>query len=521
MRAAMPDATRMTMSADWFIEYRAGPALPQPRAPLHDGLELGRAVEQGLLLADPTVSRVHARVLRQQDRWLVVDLGSLGGTFVNEHRLTAHVPFPLLPRDRLRIGPWQFDVRDRARADGARTADAARDGEAARMTRISHRRDARLDWLLSLLTEIDTHSDRWAGRWLQRLAGLEGFPFAMLLARDAPDADPFGAWPADAKLAVIARDAVMNLSADELSVVADAHHQYLVAPVGNDAALIVATALDAEVSRVALLIDDAARVAALLLAQGQRGAMSARLTALGHELEQARAVQRRILPRPEGQVSQVSYAFDWRPGQAVGGDWVDVFALDAQRTVIALGDVAGSGFSAALLMGALQAFLRAAVVAYGDLVLAMRAANTWLLAHAGRGRFATLWIGVFDARTRSVTAVDAGHGFTFHHLNGDGFSRLQLRGTVPLGVDPGASFVPEIITLHGDARLVLLSDGVAETLEPRGAEFLDDALARALAGSDSAARDRTQLVTALLAGGEEPSDDATLLSVGWSYPEAK
>ncbi|GAB4168706.1 MAG: hypothetical protein Fur0032_07050 [Terrimicrobiaceae bacterium] len=77
---------------------------------LRDGLEIGRAVEGGILLADPAVSRRHARVVAGSGGWFIEDLSSRTGTFVNGKPVSSA---RLVVGDRVRVGPFclRFDGR--------------------------------------------------------------------------------------------------------------------------------------------------------------------------------------------------------------------------------------------------------------------------------------------------------------------------------------------------------------------------------------------------------------------------
>jgi hypothetical protein len=59
------------------------------RVPLVDGLTLGRGPANSLVLHEPNISRHHAEIIHQEEGWMLRDLGSTNGTYVNGHRITA------------------------------------------------------------------------------------------------------------------------------------------------------------------------------------------------------------------------------------------------------------------------------------------------------------------------------------------------------------------------------------------------------------------------------------------------
>ncbi|MCL6647804.1 MAG: FHA domain-containing protein [Chloroflexi bacterium] len=77
-------------------------------------LTLGRAEENGVVLADPAVSRRHAVLAWHEDAIALIDLGSLNGTTVNSVRLAAHRPFALRGGDQITIGPYRLMFEQRS-----------------------------------------------------------------------------------------------------------------------------------------------------------------------------------------------------------------------------------------------------------------------------------------------------------------------------------------------------------------------------------------------------------------------
>jgi hypothetical protein len=111
MRAACADACRRALGvADrWTRKTPAPlvlPAGPQLR------FTIGREPACDLTLADETVSRLHASLIRHEGNWLLDDLGSTNGTRLNGWRVTA--PTPVAPGDRVSFGAANFVVRAQA-----------------------------------------------------------------------------------------------------------------------------------------------------------------------------------------------------------------------------------------------------------------------------------------------------------------------------------------------------------------------------------------------------------------------
>ena len=130
---------------------------------------------------------------------------------------------------------------------------------------------------------------------------------------------------------------------------------------------------------------------------------------LKNDLEIARDIQQAMLPSGLYTAPGVETVGMSRPANTVGGDFYDILPLDDGRLVITLGDVAGKGSPAALLMALLLAMLRTLVdekLEPADLITRL---NVQVCRHAPGTRFITLFYAVFDPRSGSLTYVSAGH----------------------------------------------------------------------------------------------------------------
>ena len=124
-----------------------------------------------------------------------------------------------------------------------------------------------------------------------------------------------------------------------------------------------------------------------------------RLT-LKNDLEIARGIQQAMLPRAAFQAAGVDAFGMTRPANTVGGDFYDIQALPDGRVLFALGDVAGKGSPASLLMALLLAMMRTLVdEGFEGAALAARL-NAQIVKHAPTSRFVTLFFGVLNTATR-------------------------------------------------------------------------------------------------------------------------
>lgn len=235
---------------------------------------------------------------------------------------------------------------------------------------------------------------------------------------------------------------------------------------------------------------------------------------LKDDLEIAREIQQAMLPRAPYVAPGVEAFGLTRPANTVGGDFYDVLPLDDGRVAIAVGDVAGKGSPAALLMALLLAILRTLVdegLAPAALVTRL---NTQVARHAPPSRFVTLVYGVFEPSTGLLTYVNAGHLPPLVR-RADGTIERLTDGGVALGMfDQSEYHTGQALLLPGD-RFVLYSDGVTEAENPTGTPFEDTGFEAVLAAHADA--DPCELCSAIVAaverhaGDRSLADDVTLL----------
>jgi sigma-B regulation protein RsbU (phosphoserine phosphatase) len=191
---------------------------------------------------------------------------------------------------------------------------------------------------------------------------------------------------------------------------------------------------------------------------------------LKNDLEIARDIQQAMLPR--GLYSSGGFdAFGvTRPANTVGGDFYDILPRPDGRVVIAVGDVAGKGSPAALLMAILLAMLRTLLDEGLDAVPLIDRLNVQIVRHAPSSRFITLQFVSVDPRTGDLVAVNAGHlpGLILRRTGE--FDRLT-DGGIALGMFDNSRYAAQAARLEPEDLLVLYSDGITEAESPAGTPF--------------------------------------------------
>lgn len=191
---------------------------------------------------------------------------------------------------------------------------------------------------------------------------------------------------------------------------------------------------------------------------------------LKDDLEVARDIQQAMLPSGVYEAPGVETFGISRPANTVGGDFYDILPLGDGRVVVAVGDVAGKGSPAALLMALLLAMLRTLVderLEPSDLVTRL---NVQVSRHAPGTRFITLLYAVFDTRSGELTYVSAGHMPPLL-LRSDGTSTRLTEGGIALGMFPHSAYTTGRVMIRPDEVLAIYSDGITEAENPSGRPF--------------------------------------------------
>ncbi len=234
------------------------------------------------------------------------------------------------------------------------------------------------------------------------------------------------------------------------------------------------------------------------------------------ELEIAANVQQQLFPHQVHNLTTIDYDGHCVAAREVGGDYYDFLDAGDSTVGFVLGDVSGKGVPAALLMANLQACFRSqephALLQPAHM---LETVNRHFFDSTTAERFATLFFGIYDDRTRGLRYVNCGHVAPLLLRASGDLETLDPTAT-PIGAFRQWSCIERETCVRPGDTLLIYSDGVTEAEAPSGEEFGDERLVRCL--RDSRGQDPRSLVHRIVESVTEFShgsryDDVTVVAI--------
>jgi serine phosphatase RsbU (regulator of sigma subunit) len=460
-------------------------------------VSIGRASDCTIPIKDRYLSRRHAEIVMDNGAWLVKDLGSANGTYLNGNRVERDSP--LKNGDRIRLGDTEIVF-------------AAAEHNTDRMLAIANQHISAT--IAIPVNEIDnvTPGDRSDVSRLHTLTLL-----ARELIEDRPMAELFGfivervmqhLQPSRAALGLLAPDgksftavevrrqdqtdaselkishtllaevveekkalAFMDVGLDEKlsraqSIIMQGIHSIICAPVtvSNNVAgvlyvdyLFNQRSIEEEDVR---LVAQIARFAAIKLEQTRLREEAIQKRIIDEELRTASLIQKRLLaPAPSG-IKGYSFAGLNRACRTVSGDYYDFVVRPDGKIYFVIGDVSGKGVTAGLMMAGLQAAFRIYTKNDPDPALLVSQLNVALKENLPQSKFVTLFLGRLDTATGIIEYANAGHTPPIF-VRKDSAEELTDTDLL-LGVVTQAVYIKRTVQLEPGDALVLFTDGVSE-----------------------------------------------------------
>jgi sigma-B regulation protein RsbU (phosphoserine phosphatase) len=241
-----------------------------------------------------------------------------------------------------------------------------------------------------------------------------------------------------------------------------------------------------------------------------RAAMAAHSLRAGSERAAVRELQRSLVPAALPVIPGIEMAARYSPGTAVvGGDWYDVFTLPSGELGVVMGDVAGQGLRAAVIMGRMRSALRAYALEFDDPAEVLDKLDR-KMQHFEGGIMATVLYAICDRELRSARIASAGHWPPVLAAPECATALLEIAQGILIGVDEVPRRESTRVQIPSGAVLCFYTDGLVERRETT----IETNLARLCESVVPGPPDTVcASVMAALVGRETVRDDIALLTL--------
>lgn len=500
-----------------FLELvRSG--LPATRFAIEgDRAVIGRSSDCDVPLDVAAVSRRHAAILREQDRFFIEDLQSRNGTFLNDQRVLERAP--LADGDQLLICGQTFrfhgdhssgrgllggvdlsdlmedDTTKANRASVMATFDVSGGGSAS--WRLSAKPEVKLAALLEISNNLGKAMsvEEILPRLLDSLFKIfvqadRGFvvmrpkadgplvPVAEKSRREGDDqrmriSRTIVEQAIESRKAILSADASSDERFGMAQSIADfAIRSMICAPmISTDGEPLGVIQIDT-LNQKSRFTDEDLEVLAGVASQAAVSIDNAKMhhqvlsqQAMERDLELARRMQRALLPSEPPQVSGYCFFDYYQSARQVGGDYYDYVTLHDGRFAVIVGDVAGKGVSAALLMARLSSDVRFLLASEEDPAAAVQKINAGFANTDWQDKFVTMIVAVVNPHSHEMILVNAGHMAPLLRRKG---GRIESVGEetagLPLGVSDDYAYEAEHRSLEPGDFVTIFTDGFSEAM---------------------------------------------------------
>jgi sigma-B regulation protein RsbU (phosphoserine phosphatase) len=523
------------------------------RQPL-DGaaVSIGRASDCSIPIKDRYLSRKHAEIIAVGTGWMLKDLGSANGTYLNGSRVERNEL--LKTGDRIRLGDTEivFETSGAStdRFVAVRTDESPAPTIAIPVGEISDKPEeqdvARLHTLTLLARELieDRPMEELFGFITERimahlhpsrvaiaLLGADGRSFTKVEVRREDESDQGELTISHTLLAVVVEEkkalAFVDVNVDEKlrraqSIIMQGIHSIVCAPLLIGDSVVGVLYVDFLYTQRSISEDDVrllaqiGRFAAIKLETTRLREEAIQKRIMDEELKTASSIQRRLLPPAPSGIEGYTFVGKNQPCRTVSGDYYDFAVRPDGKVYFVIGDVSGKGVTAGLMMAGLQVAFRIFSKTDPDPAALVTQLNTTLKENLPQSKFVTLFLGRLDTHTGEVQFVNAGHTPPLWLRNGSAVEVTE--SDLLLGVVSRAQFTTRHLQLAPGDSLILFTDGVTEARDATDVDLGSATIGEALvplhgSAADVIASSVNDTVLHHVGDAENLDDDVTLLVV--------
>ena len=530
---------------------------------LEDNCVIGRHPDCNLILDSNAVSRRHVRVLKTDEGYVVEDLKSRNGTFVNGEKVERQT---LAPDDRIKVCDVLLSFQDKAptpvqessprygvtvtsdeESTGSTIMTALDAGALSDLSRVQP--DVKLKAIIEISRSLGSALtlDEVLPKILEALFRI--FPQAdrgFIMLRDVetkrlvPKAVNHRR-SADEEAITISQTIVRSVMEDKQAVLsADASsdsrfrmsesiagfriRSMMCVPLLSQDEPVGIIHIDTNDQRSRFtqedldLLDSVASQAAIAVENARLHEDLVAQERISQQLKFAREVQQGFLPSGPPQVGGYDFHAFYESAYSIGGDYYDFIPLSEDRMAVAVGDVSGKGVAAALMMARLCSEVRYCTTIETEPARAVRRINDSLNAANLQDKFVTFLLLVVDTSAHTMTAVNAGHMAPMV-LRAESH-QIELiseeEAGLPLAVADDMDFEQVVAPFSPGDCVVIFTDGVSEAMNPDSDLYGLERLSKLVVATPATASAMGKTIIEDVrrhAAGRRQNDDITLVCV--------
>ncbi len=233
------------------------------------------------------------------------------------------------------------------------------------------------------------------------------------------------------------------------------------------------------------------------------------------ELGIAAEIQKKLVPRQLPKLPKTELAVYSLPARGVSGDYFDVFRLDPNKLIVLVGDVAGKGIPAALVMVMIHSIFHLIASPKRDIATTLTWINRGLIGQVDIDRYATLSILCWDEVARCIQYANAAHHpLMIFRAAVKKIEQVDTEG-LPIGIDRGSAYKMKSVAMGPGDVAILYTDGITEAMNTDGEQYTLERLAAVLSSNSAKKADELKKIIQKdlndFTGAAKQHDDQTLV----------
>lgn len=193
------------------------------------------------------------------------------------------------------------------------------------------------------------------------------------------------------------------------------------------------------------------------------------------DLKIASHIQESLLPKKEIHINDIYVKGYYKPARYISGDYYDYFLINDSQLLIVLGDVAGKGAQASLIMASVKAYLSSAIESKIDFISMSNNLNRFLAKNTPLDKFITIFLALINFQKNEITYINSGHEPGLIISSDNELVKLNSNNLM-MGILEDYEYIPTTLHFPENSFLFVYTDGVTESNNTEDERFGDQRL---------------------------------------------